>query len=93
MSDPSPDGIADNAEVLPSQWDEHQTRSMSKQVRIVPDLLVQPKIRLTDSGTNLLTILTCFLSFKTVVTSQDIIVFKINFSLQKKDHLNKFLSG
>jgi hypothetical protein len=44
---------------------------------------VRPKIRLTASGTDLLTILRCFLSFRTVVTSRNIIMFKIKFPGQK----------
>ncbi len=52
-----------------------------------PSHLVRPKIRLAESGTDLITILRCFLSFKTVFsTSQNIIVFKINFSLPENSH-------
>jgi hypothetical protein len=47
---------------------------------------VQPKIRLTASGTDLITILRCFLSLKTVVTSRNIIVFKIKKFLPKNGH-------
>ncbi len=45
--------------------------------------MVRPKHRLTVSGTDLITILRCFLSFKTVVTSRNIIVFKIKIPSQK----------
>ncbi len=48
-----------------------------------PGRSVRPKIRLTRSGIDLTTILRCFLSFKTVVTSRNIIVFKIKFSRPK----------
>ncbi len=48
----------------------------------------RPKIRLTESGTDLITILRCFLSFKLVITSRNIIVFKIKLSLPKHDHLS-----
>ncbi len=51
-----------------------------------PGHSVQPKIRLTESGTDLITILRCFLSYKTVVTPRNIIVFKINFSRPKIGH-------
>ena len=44
---------------------------------------VRHKFRLTESGTDLITIERCFLSFKTVVTSRNIIVFKINLSMPK----------
>ncbi len=44
---------------------------------------VRPKIRLTESGTDLITILRCFLSFKTVVMSRNIIAFKIKFPRPK----------
>ncbi len=46
--------------------------------------VLTPKIRLTESGTDLNTILRCFLSFKTVVTSQNVIVFKIKKSGKKR---------
>jgi hypothetical protein len=49
-----------------------------------PCHLIQPKIRLTEYETDLITILRCFLLFQTVVTSRNIIAFKIKFSLQKK---------
>ncbi len=42
--------------------------------------MAQPEIRLIESGTDLITILRCFLSIKTVVTSRNIIIFKIFFS-------------
>ncbi len=45
--------------------------------------MVQLKIRATESGTDLITISRCFLSFKTVITSRNIIVFKIFFSRKK----------
>jgi hypothetical protein len=48
-----------------------------------PGHSARSKIRLTGSGTDLITILRCFLSFKTVVTSRNIIVFKIKFSRKK----------
>ncbi len=48
-----------------------------------PGHSVWPKIRLTESETDLITILRCFLSFKTVLTSRNIIVFKIFFSGKK----------
>ncbi len=51
-----------------------------------PGHSVRPKIRLTESGIDLITILRCFLSFKTVVMSRNIIVFKIKFSRPKKGH-------
>ena len=41
------------------------------------------KKRIIESGTDLNTILRCFLSFKTVVTSRNILVFKIFFSRPK----------
>ncbi len=44
-----------------------------------PGRSVRSKKRLTEPGTDLNTILRCFLSFKTFVTSQNIIVFKIIF--------------
>jgi hypothetical protein len=50
-----------------------------------PGNLVWPKIRLTASVTDLITILRCFLSFKTVTTSRDIVVFKIKFP-EKNGH-------
>jgi hypothetical protein len=49
-------------------------------------LSVRPKIRLTESGTDQITILRCFLSFKTVVMSRNSIVFKIKISLPKNGH-------
>ncbi len=49
-----------------------------------PGHLVQPKIRLTETGTDLITILRCVLLFKTVVISRNIIVFKIKISLPKR---------
>ncbi len=45
-----------------------------------------PKIRLTETGTDLITILRCVLSFKTVVISRNIIVFKIKISWPKNGH-------
>ncbi len=42
-----------------------------------PGHSVRPKIRPMASETDLITILRCFLSFKTVLTSRNIIVFKI----------------
>jgi hypothetical protein len=48
-----------------------------------PGLSDRPEIRQKDSGTGLSTILKHSLSFKTVVTSQNIILFKIKFSRQK----------
>jgi hypothetical protein len=51
-----------------------------------PGHSAQPEIRLTASGTDLITILRCFLSFKTVVTSRNIIVFKIKFSRPKNGY-------
>jgi hypothetical protein len=42
-----------------------------------------PKVRLTDSGTDLITILRCYHLFKTVGMSQKIIVFKIKNFLPK----------
>ncbi len=48
-----------------------------------PGHSVRPKIRLTESGTDLITILRCFLSFKTVCTTRNIIVFKIFFRQKK----------
>ncbi len=44
-----------------------------------PGHSARPKIRAIASGTDLITILRCFLSFKTVFTSPNIIVFKIKF--------------
>ncbi len=44
--------------------------------------------KITESGTDLNTILRCFLSFKTVVTSRNIIVFKIFPPLQKYSFLS-----
>jgi hypothetical protein len=58
--------------------------ALCKAVR--PGHSVRPKNRLTESGTDLITILRCFLSFKTVVTSRNIIVFKIKISLPKNGH-------
>ncbi len=55
----------------------------------------QPEIRLIESGTDLITILRCFLSFETLVTSRNIIVFKKKF-LPKNDHPSRaqtLLSG
>jgi hypothetical protein len=51
-----------------------------------PGHSVQPKIRVTESGTDQITILRCFLSFKTVVISQNSIVFKIKCSHPKNSH-------
>ncbi len=51
-----------------------------------PGLSVRPKIRLPESGTDLITMLRCFLSFKTVVTSRNIMAFKIKFSRPKTGH-------
>ncbi len=48
-----------------------------------PGHSVRPKIRLTEFGTDLITILRCLLSFKTVVTIRNIIVFKKNIPGQK----------
>jgi hypothetical protein len=48
-----------------------------------PDRSVRSKKRLTESGTDLNPISRCFLSFKTVVTSRNILVFKINLPLPK----------
>jgi hypothetical protein len=48
-----------------------------------PGRLVRSKNRLTESGTDLNTILRCFRSFKKVVTSQNVIVFKISFPRPK----------
>jgi hypothetical protein len=52
-----------------------ETRSMAKHQICValckavrPGHMFWPKLRLTESGTDLFTILRCFLSFKTVVT-------------------------
>ncbi len=47
---------------------------------------VRPNIRLTGTGTDLITILRCVLSFKTVVTSRIIIVFKIKISRPTNGH-------
>ncbi len=43
-------------------------------------------IRLTKAGADLITILRCSLSFKTVLTPWNIIVFKIKFLLPKNGH-------
>ncbi len=51
-----------------------------------PGHSVWPKIRLTESGTDQITILRCFLSFKTVIISRNNIVFKIKFSQPKNGH-------
>ncbi len=51
-----------------------------------PGHSVRPKIRLTESGTDLITILRCFLSFKTALTSRNIIVFNIFFSPARNGH-------
>ena len=51
-----------------------------------PGHSVRPKIRPMASETDLITILRCFLSFKTVVTSPNIIVFKIKISRPKNGH-------
>ncbi len=51
-----------------------------------PSHSVRPKNRLTASGNDLISILRCFLSFKTVVTSRNIIVFKIQTSGPKNGH-------
>ncbi len=48
-----------------------------------PGHSVLPNIRLTEAGTDLITILRCSLSFKTVLTSRNITVFKIKFPLPK----------
>ncbi len=53
-----------------------------------PNPLLQPNIRLTESVTDLVTILRYFLSFKTVFKSWNSTAFKITFSLQKNDHLS-----
>jgi hypothetical protein len=50
---------------------------------VKPSHSVQLKLRLTESGTDLITILSCFLSFKTVATSRNIIVFKTHFPCRK----------
>ena len=42
-----------------------------------PSHPVQSQNKLTEVGTDLVTILRCFLSFKTVATSRNILVFKI----------------
>jgi hypothetical protein len=67
-----------------------ETRSMSQQVDLLSAVQsgearhsVRPNIRLTEAGTDLITILMWFLSFKTVLTSRNIIVFKIKFPLPK----------
>ncbi len=44
---------------------------------------VRPKISLTDAGTDLITISMCVLSFKTVATPRNAIVFKIKVPCQK----------
>ncbi len=41
-----------------------------------PGRSVRPKIRLTEYGPDLISILRCFLSFETVLTTRNIIVFK-----------------
>ena len=51
-----------------------------------PGQSVRSKKGLTESWIDLTTILRCFLSFKTVVTSRNILVFKIKFSRPKNDH-------
>jgi hypothetical protein len=63
-----------------------ETRSMANNFScfarceaVRPGHSVRPKIRLTESGTDLITILRCIPSFKTVLTSRNIIVFKIFF--------------
>ncbi len=48
-----------------------------------PGRSVQSKKRLTGSGTDLNTVLRCFLLFKTVVTSRNILVFKTYFPRPK----------
>ncbi len=54
-----------------------------------PGHSVLPKIRLTASGTDLITILRCFLAFKTVLTSRNIIAFKIKISRPKNGHQSR----
>jgi hypothetical protein len=63
---------------------------MSKQLKLSdtvqaarPSHSVRPKSRLTESGTDLVTIFRCFLSFQIVVTTRNTIVFKIKFSRPK----------
>ncbi len=51
-----------------------------------PSHSVRPKIRLTASGNDLITILRCFLSFKAVVTARNINFFKTINSLPKNGH-------
>jgi hypothetical protein len=58
-----------------------------------PGRLVRPKIRPTRSGIDLLTILRCLLSCKTVVMSRKIIGFKIKISLPKNSHPSRVLSS
>jgi hypothetical protein len=51
---------------------------------------IQPKIRLTEHVTDLITMLRCFLSFNTVVMSRNIMVFKIKISRPKRDHPSRY---
>jgi hypothetical protein len=60
-----------------------RTHADQQSVLVRPCHSIWPKISLTKPGTNLITSLRCFLSFKTVVTSRNIKVFKIFFFSRK----------
>ncbi len=63
--------------------------SCCAQCKVVkPCHFVLSEIRLTVSGTNLIAISRCFLSFRIVITSQTLIVFMIKCSRPKSVHLS-----
>ncbi len=86
----------DTNQLVPAWWDEYWNSILHHLCKpVLPShltVLTWPKMRLTGSGTELITILRCVLLFKTVVTSRKVIVFKIKFSLQKNDHLSRVCS-
>ncbi len=80
-----------------SKWDAHLKRVLCgvnnmvnsswrhKCKAVRPGRSDRSKKRLTGSETDLNTILRCFLSFKTVILSRNILLFKIFFPRQKND--------